>query len=363
MKRWIFLLGCIYCGVLSAQTVEPAVLKALQQAQAAQAKGDHQRGLQLLEALTPEKNSFAEALILRNKAYLAWQAGQTQKAAAYLQKALQTGQLSAEERQEDGLNLGKLYLQLKQPVQALAALKGQPQTGEVLQLSIQAWQMQGRYDQALPLAERYLAGQQDISNEWLQFMVAAHVNLKQYGKAVQWQQRILKRDVNNFAHWKQLAGLQHAAGEPARAFATLRTAYNKGLDMNAQELQQMLGMATAADQPWQGARLLQQLVASGKLKNDVQQQETLARLYWQARERGKAIELFRQLAERGGKAEHWLILAQLAMQQQDWTLSGQALDSAQRAGASRKRVQSWRDWLESSKEAERMAREGLTAKL
>lgn len=362
MQRWIVLLGCLYCGLLAAQTVEPAVLHALQQAQAAQSRGEQQRGLQLLEALKLEKNSFAEALVLRNKAYLAWQAGQIQRAAHYLKQALQTGQLSAEERQEDGLNLGKLYIQLQQPARALAALKGQPQTDEVLQLSILAWQMQGRYDQALPLAERYLAGQKNISNDWLQFMVVGHVNLKQYAKAVQWQQRILKRDADNFAQWKQLAGLQHAAGDPGQAFATLRTAFSKGLEMKPQDLQQMLSMATAADQPWQGARLLQQLLANGKLKNDLQQQETLARLYWQARERGKAIELFRQLAERSGNAEHWLILAQLAMQQQDWSLSARALDSARQAGASRKQVQAWQDWLESSRQAEQVARDRMAAR-
>lgn len=362
MGRWLVLLGCMYCGLLSAQTVDPAVLRALQQAQAAQARGDSAQGLQLLEALKPEKNSFAETLVLRNKAYLAWQTGQTRQAAGYLQQVMDGGQLSAEERQEDALSLGKLYVQLQQPAKALAALKGLPQNGEVLQLGIQAWQMQGRYDKALPLAERYLAGQAEISTEWLQFMVAAHANLKQYEKAARWQQRLLKRNPDNFAYWKQLAGLQQAAGKSAQAFATMRTAYSKDLNMTAADLQQMLALATAAGQPWQGARLLQQLMDDGKLPNDKKQQETLAQLYWQARERGKAIELYQQLAERDNKAEHWLILAQLAMQQQNWTLSGQALDSAQRAGASRKQVQSWRDWLESSKEAENIAREGVAAR-
>lgn len=357
MKRWLLLLGCMYCTLLSAQTVEPAVLTALQQAQAAQAKGDSAKGLQLLEALQPEKNSFAEALVLRNKAYLAWQAGQTKQAAAYLRQALNSGQLSEQERQEDGLNLGKLHLQLQQPTQALAALKGQPQNDEVLQLSIQAWQMQGRYDQALPLAERYLAGQAQISDEWLQFMVAANANLKRYDQAAHWQQRLLKRSPDSFAHWKQLAGLQQVAGHPAQAFATLRTAYTKGLAMDAQELQHMLALATAADQPWQGAKLLQQLMTEGRLPDNAKQRETLARLYWQARERDKAIGMYRQLAEQGGKAEHWLILAQLAMQEQNWALSEQALNSAQRAGAPRKRVQSWRDWLDSSKQAEQLTKD------
>lgn len=363
MKRWLLLLGCLYCGLLQAQTVEPAVLQALQQAQSAQARGDAARGLQILAALNLEKNSFAEALVLRNRAYLAWQAGQTQQAAGFLQQALGSGQLSAEERQEDGLNLGKLRMQLKQPKEALDALRGQPQTAEVLQLSIQAWQMLGRYDQALPLAERYLAGQSQIGMEWLQFMVAAHANLKEYDKAARWQQRILQREPDNLVHWRQLAGLQQNAGDSARAFATLRTAYSKGLEMTPRDLEQMLALAVAADQPWQGARLLQKLLADGRLNNDLRHQETLARFHWQARDRKEAIRLYRQLAERGGKAEHWLILAQLAMQERDWELSEQALTAAQRAGASRRQVQSWRDWLESSREAERMAREGLAARL
>ncbi len=361
MKRWLILCAALYCGLSQAQTVEPAVLQALQQAQAAQAKGDAARGLQILDALKPEKDSFAEALVLRNRAYLAWQAGQPKKAAELLQQALRSSQLSKEERLEDGLNLGKLYMQLKQPVQALAALKGQPQTSEVLQLSIQAWQMQGRYDQALPLAERYLAGQSHIEPQWLQFMVAAHANLKQYGKAAQWQQRILRNQPDDFAHWKQLAGLQQAAGQSAQAFATLRTAYRKGLAMNTQDLEQMLSLAVAADQPWQAARLLSQLIEQGRLGNDARRQETLARLYWQARDRKSAIRLYNQLAGQGNKAEHWMILAQLAMQERDWELGSRALDSAATAGASRKQIQSWRDWLESSKEAERISREGLTA--
>lgn len=362
MKRWLILCAVLYCGLSQAQTVEPAVLQALQQAQAAQAKGDAARGLQILEGLKPEKDSFAEALVLRNRAYLAWQAGQPQKAATLLQQALRSNQLSKEERLEDGLNLGKLHMQLKQPQAALTALKGQPQTSEVLQLSIQAWQMLGRYDQALPLAERYLAGQSQIEPQWLQFMVAAHANLKQYGKAAHWQQRILRTNPDNFAHWKQLAGLQHAAGQAAQAFATLRTAYRKGLAMNAQELEQMLSLAVAADQPWQAARLMTQLIEQGRLNNDVRRQETLASLHWQARDRKTAIRMYSKLAGQGNKAEHWLVLAQLAMQERDWELGSRALDSAATAGASRKRVQSWRDWLESSREAESMARGNLAAR-
>lgn len=362
MKRWIFLLGCIYCGVLSAQTVEPAVLKALQQAQAAQAAGDPGKAARLLEGLSFEKGSYAELMVLRNLGYLAWQQDRLDAAIDFLQKAEKHEQMGAEDRQKDRLGLARLTLAAGRPQQTVVYLEGQPQTDEVLQLGIQAWYQQKRYDRALPLAEKYLAGKSSVNRQWTELMVSLHHGSKNYGKSAEWQRRLLAMDPDNLEQWKRLAILQRLAGNNAVAFATLRTAYSKGLDMNAQDLQQMLSFAIAADQPWQGARLLQQLVASGKLKNDVQQQETLARLYWQARERNKAIELFRQLAERGGKAEHWLILAQLAMQQQDWTLSGQALDSAQRAGASRKRVQSWRDWLESSKEAERMAREGVAAR-
>lgn len=359
MRHWLIICVMLWSALAQAQnTVDPVVLKALHQAQAAQAAGNVTRGLQLLSELKPEKNSFAEALVLRNRAYLAWQAGQEKNAATWLQQALATGKLSAEERKEDSLNLGKLRLQLRQPNEALSALKGQPQTSEVLQLQIQAWQLLNRYDQALPLAERYLAGQRQIGDEWLQFMVAGHANLKQYSKAASWQQRVLKRNPNSVAHWKQLAGLQQAAGENVKAFATLRSAYDKQILSDADDLRRLVDLATAAGQPWQGARLLQKMLTAGQLKKTARLQETLASLHWQARERKAAIQLYRELATQGGKADHWLIVAQLSMQEREWDQASIALDSAAAAGASRRSVNSWRDWLESSREAERRAVQG-----
>ncbi|MBS7326219.1 MAG: hypothetical protein KIG85_06320 [Thiopseudomonas sp.] len=362
MQRWLILCVALYCGLSQAQTVEPAVLKALQQAQAAQTAGDAGKAVRLLEGLSFEKGSYAELLVLRNLGYLAWQQNRLDAAIGFLQKAEKHKHIEAEDRQKDRLSLAQLTLAAGRPQQTVAYLEGQPHTDEILQLGIQAWYQQKRYDRALPLAEKYLARQSSVNRQWTELMVGLYHGSKNYAKAAQWQRRLLAMEPDNLQQWQRLASLQRLAGNDAAAFATLRTAYRKGLPMNAQELEQMLLLAAAADQPWQAARLMTQLIEQGRLSNDARRQETLAGLHWQARDRKTAIRLYSQLAGQGNKADHWLVLAQLAMQERDWELGARALDSALTAGASRTRVQSWRDWLESSKEAESMARGDLAVR-
>lgn len=352
MKPWLLLSCVLYVGVLQAQTVEPEVLRGLQQAQAAQTAGDYGKAQRLLDGLSFDKGSYAELLVLRNKGYLAWQQNQLQQAINLLKQAEQHSQINAQDRQADRLSLARLTLAAGQPQQTVAYLKGQPQTDESLQLGIQAWYQQKRYDQALPLAEKYLARQSKVNRQWTELMVSLYYGSKNHSKAADWQRRLLALEPDSLEQWQRLADLQRLAGNEAAAFATLRTAYDKGLLQSSQQLQQLLAQASAAGQPWQGARLLQQWLKQGKLADNSKWREQLAQLHWQARDYQAAIQQYRQLAEQGGSANHWLMVAQLAMQNARWQEAEQALEAAERSGAARHRISSWRDWLESSREAE-----------
>lgn len=352
MKRWLLLSCVLYAGALHAQTVEPGVLRTLQQAQAAQAAGEPGKASRLLDELTFDQGSYAELLVLRNKGYLAWQQDQLPQAIRYLQQAEKHSQISAEDRQADRLSLARLTLAAGQPQQTVAYLKGLPQTDETLQLGIQAWYQQKRYDQALPLAEQYLARQSKVDRPWTELMVSLYYGSKNHSKAADWQRRLLALEPNSLEQWQRLVNLQRLAGNEAAAFATLRTAYNKGLLQDSQQLQQLLAQASVAGQPWQGARLLQQWLKQGKLVDSPHWREQLAQLHWQARDYQAAMQQYRQLAEQGGKASHWLMVAQLALQNGRWQEAEQALDAAERSGAARQRISNWRDWLETSREAE-----------
>lgn len=349
--RRLLLAACV-CASLSApvaaaQSIAPDVFRALQTSQAAQQAGQLAKAEQALKAVTTSADSLERALIERSQGYLAWAQGRTQPAIKLLSRALVSGHLNDEQVSEDRLNIAKLHFSVQEYQSALKYLRQVAQTNDVLEMQIEAWQGLGRLDQALPLAERYLKSQSTISDKWLQFMVGAHAELKRYKDAQQWQKRIMQRNLDQLNAWKQLAALQQMAGQYSNALATLRTAYSKGIEFKSSDLDSLIALASASDQPWQAARLLDGMLSSGLLTKSVASQERLAQLHWQARDYPKAIKQFTLLAQQTGKGQHWLSVAQLQIQQGRLQEGLQALGAAEKAGANLQQVRSWRDWAQS----------------
>ncbi|MEO8839513.1 MAG: hypothetical protein ABI351_12475 [Herbaspirillum sp.] len=139
-------------------------------------------------------------------------------------------------------------------------------------------------------------------------MVGANAELKRYAQAEQWQKRILQRDPDQLSAWQQLAALQQMAGQHGKSLATLRTAYSRGMTFQQSDLDRLIALAAASDQPWQAARLMKGMLESGLLTASTTNQERLAQLHWQARDYSNAAQQFFQLAQQTGKGQHWLSL-------------------------------------------------------
>ena len=330
-----------------AQTIAPDVFRALQSAQTAQQAGNYAAADKVLRETDAKAGSLEQALLWRSQGYLAWAQEQPKAALELLDKALKSGHLSAEQVAEDRLNLAKLSFSIKSYNQALQYLQGVAVTDEILEMQIQAWQGLGRLDQALPLAERYLKNKSTISGSWLQFMVGANAELKRYAQAEQWQKRILQRDPDQLSAWQQLAALQQMAGQHGKSLATLRTAYSRGMTFQQSDLDRLIALAAASEQPWQAARLMKGMLESGLLAANTANQQRLAQLHWQARDYPSAAQRFAQLAQQTGKGQHWLSLAQLEIQQGRWEAGLQALNSAEQTGANQQQIDAWRDWAQS----------------
>ena len=112
-------------------------------------------------------------------------------------------------------------------------------------------------------------------------------------------------------------------------------------------------LAGAADQPWHGAKLLAGMLDSGLLANTAARQERLGLFWWQARDRSAAVRVLRPLAERSGNGKHCLYVSQLELEQSLWQAGLDALARAERGGAERAKVRSWRQWAESELRFER----------
>jgi tetratricopeptide (TPR) repeat protein len=266
-----------------------------------------------------------------------------------LDKVIQGGKLDAGLQAEESLNLARLNLIEQRYAQVVALLAPQQASAgeEVLQMLVQAYQGLGQLAKALPLAERYVQANPRAADSWLQFLVAMNADLKRYAAAERWQRQLLARQPNEVKGWRQLAALQQLSGQHDKALATLRAAYQKGLRFSEGELDNLVLLAGAADQPWQGAKLLSGMLEQGLLPRTSAREERLGLLWWQARERQQAAQIYRELAARSGSAKHWLQLAQLELEQARWQAGLDALRNAERAGAERSKVRAWRNWAES----------------
>jgi hypothetical protein len=360
MYRLLLLIALCGAGVAHAagQSVDPAVFRALDTAQTAQKKGDYSAARRALDAAKGTPGSLEEALLWRSRGYLAWAEGQNAQAIELLERVLKSGKLDAELQAAEELNLARLNLVERRYAQVVSLLApGQASANEeVLQMLVQAYQGLNQPAKALPLAERYVQANPQAADSWLQFLVAINADVKRYPAAERWQRQLLARQPNNAQGWRQLAALQQLSGSHDKSLATLRAAYQKGLRFSESELDNLVLLAGAAEQPWQGARLLSGMLDQGLLPRTAVREERLALLWWQARERSQAATLFRALATRSGNAKHWMSLAQLEMEQARWKAGLEALGKAERAGADRSKVRSWRNWAQSELSFEREKR-------
>ncbi len=355
MPRLLLLISLLFAvSAQAAQSIDPSVFKALERAQSAQEKGDYGAAHRALKQAEAKPGSAEEALVWRSRAYLSWAEGNNRQALELLDKAIASGKLDESILPNERLNLAKLNL-VERRYAKVVSLLGSPANAseEVLQMLVQAYQGLGQHAKALPLAERYVQANPNAADTWLQFLVAGNAELKRYETAERWQSRLLARHPNQAKSWRQLAGLQQMAGDEDKALATLRAAHAKGLRFSEAELDNLVLLAGAAGQPWQGAKLLQDMLESRLLASDAKRRERLGMLWWQARERSEAAQIYRDLAAQSGSAKFWLNVAQLELEQAHWQAGLDALKQAERAGAERRKVRSWREWAEGELSFER----------
>jgi hypothetical protein len=348
MPRFLLMISLLFAASThAAQSIDPAVYKALERAQSAQEKGDYRAAKSALSQADAKPGSAEEALLWRSGAYLAWAEGNNRQALELLEKAVSSGKLDEAMLPTERLNLAKLNLIERRYAKVVSLLGSPAQASEdVLQMLVQAYQGLGQHAKALPLAERYVQANPNAADTWLQFLVAGNAELKRYDVAQRWQSRLLTRHPDEAKHWRQLAGLQQMAGDEDKALATLRAAHVKGLRFSEAELDNLVLLAGAAGQPWQGAKLLQGMLESKLLSSDAKRNERLGMLWWQARERPAAAKIYRDLAMQSGNGTFWMNVAQLELEQAHWQAGLDALKQAERAGAERQKVRAWREWAE-----------------
>ena len=319
MRGWLF--GWLLLATpLSAAQIDPAVYKALDDARAAEQRGDTTGARLQLQAALPAsaEGSLERALLQQRLAYLAIDANDPEHAIHWLSETLKQDALGAEAQAQDRANLARLLLQQERYQQAAVELALLPPSDAIRQLQVQAYRQLGQFDKALPLAEQVVRERPAADDSWYQLLVGMNYELKRYTAAARWQQVLLQRAPGNAASWRQLASLQSLAGEQGKAAATMRLAQLAGVGLQASDMESLIALHARAGAPWQAARLLEQLLRERLLQTTLERQRQLAQLWQAARDYPQALKVWQQVAGASGQTADRLQVAWLHYQQAQW---------------------------------------------
>lgn len=288
-------------------------------------------------------NPYAQAMILRELAGRAQQAGDAAGAAAYLQRALDTRALSEFASREMQKELAVLlasqenYPEVIRRLAPLLATEAEP-AAELLLVLGGAYTQEGRFREALPLLERALKAARSPAHDWYALAAAAAAGLKRWDAAVGHIEAALRLEPGKLEYWQQLAGIQVARKDAAGALAALDLAFRLGLLETGQNRMQFAQLFFANGVPFEAASLIQEALESGALPRDAAALEMLAAAWLAAREYLLAIPVLQEAASASGKAELLLQLGQLQFDRGDWSGAVRALRGALRKGAGKQQA-------------------------
>lgn len=294
---------------------------------------DALKGLQALNK--PSLNDYEAAMVNQYLGYVYTGQGKFKESIPYFQKALDLDSLpnaghfglmyslaqlyAGEEQYQRAIDLMLQYLefQCNPPPQAYIALAS-------------SYANLKQYDQALPWVQKAIANAGDKAQEsWYQLELAIHFDKGDFPSAVRLLRSVLVRWPDKLKYWEMLSGAYQELNQDLEALAALMVAYRRGLlnetsetmsvEKREKKLLNIVRMNLFVEVPFNGARLLEDEMAAGRVKTTEKNLQLALNAWTSAREFDKAIATIDQLAPMQTDGELYLQKAQLLAEKSDWS--------------------------------------------
>lgn len=257
------------------------------------------------------------------------------KAAQYIEKALQNPAITPDNKRDMLGQLARISLLQKNYDKAASAIQdflsvkqaaGGSADAEIYWLLAQVQYKRRNYVASAAAMDKALALQKNPTTEQLKNALAIFYSTGSFDRAAQIMQRLVAADLNNAELWQQWVSLYLKAGKNAQALDVMALAWEKGIPFREQDILLLTDLYTINKIPGRGARVLEEAIASGKLKSSGKINDRLFRLWMQAGERDKAQAALAKAASDSNDVELQLYLAQMSMEKEQWqTMQQQVL--------------------------------------
>ena len=299
--------------------------KQLTRVQQQMEQGDYNDALAALNSMLGNggQSGYEEAVVQQMLGYV--QIGREAYPAAItaFERSLALQQLPEATGQRMRYNLAQLYLARGQADKAITILESWfgKETSPPAQAHVvfaQALAQERRYREAIPHLQQANRLSDEPHAEWYEALLAMHYELKSYRDCVPLLRKMIRLFPQYARYWKQLAGVYMALNEQDAALAALELAFRQGALENEQSLLQLAQLYLSRGVPYKAARLLEQQIEAGRIRNTASQREMLAHAWSNARERQQAIHAQERAMQDNATPALRLQLAQWYVEAENW---------------------------------------------
>lgn len=333
----------------SNQSLSPKTYQALNDIQALLAESkfaEVEEGLKDLEEnLNP---GFGLALTYQIHAQLFLAQENSTQALNYFNKALALDAMKATQAVSLATNVAQLYLAEGQVDEAIDVLQQRIEAAEVEKpgstiamayISLgSAYQLKQNFKNAIISLQQGIARTDKPRENWLQMLMAAHYQLKQYAEAAAVLDQLIVINESKEEYWLQQASLYQMMNQPKEALRVLQLANVRNILVKEDGLIILVQLLIMEGVPERAGRILLDLLEQSKIEITEDNWKLLASAWLQSRERKQAIEAFTQAAELSLTPDLFYRSAQLQFDESDFTGAIHSFTRSRELGIDGKKV-------------------------
>ncbi len=256
-----------------------------------------------------------------------------QGAIADFNAMLATGAATVEERNTWRVQLGQLHIATDNLDRGLIEFEAAVRDGieldpAFLRLLSRAYYQAERYRDGVGYAERYYESRSVRSQADYALMQAYYKQLNQ----TEDEMRVIEAALADFpderSNWQNLVAILARQDMDADAFEANKLMYLNGLFQQCSEIYRLAQYFSYYDNPYRGATLLERAINTSRCDGDVEQLETLANMWRQAREFDRGVAVIERLANQTGDANWYAKLGETYFELNNLAGAEAAFDTA-----------------------------------
>ena len=291
-----------------SQSLSPKTYQKLNDIQGLLAESKFAEVEEALKDLEENLNpGFGLALTYQTHAQLFLAQENSPKALEYFNKALALEALKATQAVSLATNVAQLYLANSQVEEAIGVLQSRIEAAEaekpgstiaMAYISLgSAYQLKQDFTNAIIWLRQGIERAKSPRENWLQMLMAAHYQLKQYAEAVVVIDQLISINDQKEEYWLQQASLHQIMNKPKDALKVLQLANVRNVLVKEDGLISLVQLLITEGVPERAGRILLELLENKKIELTDDNWKLLASAWLQSRERSRAIAAFIKAAD------------------------------------------------------------------